>query len=206
MGVDDSAWREDPTYGTIDLFRERAAGMQPNLPQMSGSLVTIKQTPSHSSVYTGCRMANGAEVMSVQHIMVATDGSTGADRAVKAAAEFTMAFGAELSIVTFAGSFSAEEVGKLARVEGGVGEAIELVSNIILRDAKERATGVAASNIRTSIGWGDAAQGIVDAARREKADIVVVGRRGRGQLAGLLLGSVSQKVASLAPCIVVVVP
>lgn len=144
--------------------------------------------------------------MSVQHIMVATDGSTGADRAVETAAEFAEAFGAELSIVTFAGSFSAQEIGKLARTEGGVGEAIELVSNIILREAKERATRVGASNIRTSIGWGDAGQGIVDAARRETADIVVVGRRGRGQLAGLLLGSVSQKVASLAPCAVVVVP
>ncbi|MGE3392156.1 MAG: universal stress protein, partial [Gammaproteobacteria bacterium] len=29
---------------------------------------------------------------------------------------------------------------------------------------------------------------------------------GRGQLAGLLLGSVSQEVVSRAPCIVVVVP
>ena len=36
--------------------------------------------------------------------------------------------------------------------------------------------------------------------------MLVVGRRGRGRLSGLLLGSVSQKVASLAPCIVIVVP
>jgi nucleotide-binding universal stress UspA family protein len=32
-----------------------------------------------------------------------------------------------------------------------------------------------------------------------------MGRRGLGRLAGLLLGSVSQKVVSLAPCIVIVV-
>jgi len=36
--------------------------------------------------------------------------------------------------------------------------------------------------------------------------MIGVGRRGQGRLAGLLLGSVSQKLVSLAPCIVVVVP
>ncbi len=36
--------------------------------------------------------------------------------------------------------------------------------------------------------------------------MVVVGRRGRSQLSRLLLGGVSQKIASLAPCAVVMVP
>ena len=54
----------------------------------------------------------------------------------------------------------------------------------------------------------DPAEAIIEAARREHADAIIVGRRGRGrgQLAGLLLGSVSQKVVSLAPCTVIVVP
>ena len=43
-------------------------------------------------------------------------------------------------------------------------------------------------------------------ARRENADAIVVGKRGLGQLSGLLLGSVSQKVVSVAPVTVMVVP
>ena len=48
---------------------------------------------------------------------------------------------------------------------------------------------------------------IIDEIRRENIDVVVVGRReSTGQLSGLLLGSVSQKLASLAPCMVTIVP
>jgi nucleotide-binding universal stress UspA family protein len=47
---------------------------------------------------------------------------------------------------------------------------------------------------------------IIDCIVSEKVDAVVVGRRGHGQLAGLLLGSVSQKLATLSPCPMIIVP
>jgi nucleotide-binding universal stress UspA family protein len=54
-------------------------------------------------------------------------------------------------------------------------------------------------------GWGDAATNIIEIAEGEAANAIAISRRGRGRLARLLLGSVSHKVVSLAPCVVIVV-
>ena len=62
------------------------------------------------------------------------------------------------------------------------------------------------SDVQLPTGWGDAAQVITDLAVREAADLVVLERRGRGRLTGLLIGSVSQKLVRLALCTAVVVP
>lgn len=130
--------------------------------------------------------------MSTRRIMVATDGSAGANRAVEAAAGLAKDLNADLTIATFGGSFSSEQIEQLRRTEGQVGEAVELLLNSILRDAKERAERIGAPKIRIHSEWGDAAQSIIDAAARKEIDMVVVGRRGRGQLRGLIFGSAAR--------------
>ena len=59
----------------------------------------------------------------MRHIMVATDGSESADRAVDVAAELAKAFGGELLIVTVGGNVSGEEMRQLERAERNIGEA-----------------------------------------------------------------------------------
>lgn len=66
------------------------------------------------------------------------------------------------------------------------------------------ATGFPADRIKTRVVCGSAASSLIDAAK--DADLLVVGSRGLGGFAGLLLGSVSHQIAAHAPCPVVVVP
>jgi len=142
----------------------------------------------------------------MQKILVATDGSRGANRAVIAVAQLAKATGAELSILTVGDNYSNQNLRQLIRGEGDIGEALELLSNQILDQARKRAARIGAANIKLRASWGDAAKVIIETAQREDVDVIVIGRRGRGRLAGLLLGSVSQKIASLAPCRVMIVP
>ena len=145
--------------------------------------------------------------MPISRMLVATDGSSGGSRAVTAAAEMAKALDCDLLILTLPeNTLPPAKWSELARAEGGVDEGLELLETRILVEAKERAESIGVAKVRTSSGSGDVAEAIMDMARRERTDIIVVGRRGRGQLAGLLLGSVSQKLVSLAPSLVLVVP
>ncbi len=142
----------------------------------------------------------------MQSILVATDGSEAADRAVDVAAEIAKAVGGNLPSLTVGGNLSTEEMRQLSSAEKDLWDALDSLSKQILRRGMERARRVGVSMAKTHIAWGDPTAAIIETVRREAIDTVVVGRRGRGQLAGLLLGSVSQKVVTLAPCIVIVVP
>ena len=143
----------------------------------------------------------------MQRIIVATDGSPGANRAVDVAARLAKAVGSDLTILTVGGNnITGAELRRLAAADGDVSEALEAASNQVLKLAEKRAHRVGVTAPKLQCGWGNPAETIIDTVRREKADLLVVGRRGRGRLSGLLLGSVSQKLASLAPCNVMVVP
>ena len=114
----------------------------------------------------------------MRNILVATDGSSGADRAVDVAAEFAKAVDGNLSIMTVAGNLSGEELRQLARAERNTTDVLESLSTQTLMAAKERAQRFGVSAIQMKTAWGDPAEAIIEAARREHADAIVVGRRG----------------------------
>jgi nucleotide-binding universal stress UspA family protein len=158
------------------------------------------------------------EERSMRSILVATDGSDGGDRAIDLAADLAGRFGANLLIVHVVVDLSPMGAGH--GVEGtrtGLGalvqvertswtELAESIGSDVVAKAKARAQAKGAQHILAEPHAGEPAEVVLTLARERGVDAIVVGRRGRGRLAGLLLGSVSQKVVTLARCPVVVVP
>jgi nucleotide-binding universal stress UspA family protein len=80
-----------------------------------------------------------------------------------------------------------------------------------LEDAKAilenavKAVGDISCEIHTELIEGSTAESIIEVATTRMSDVIVMGSRGHGTLAGLLLGSTSQKVVAHAPCPVLIV-
>jgi nucleotide-binding universal stress UspA family protein len=70
----------------------------------------------------------------------------------------------------------------------------------LVDDARWQAENAGVAKVTGLVEDGDPAHRIVEVARREQVDLIVMGRRGLGDLKGLLLGSVTHKVAQAATC------
>ena len=142
----------------------------------------------------------------MHRIIVATDGSTTANRAIDAGASLAKATGADLILLTIGGSVTGAELRTLADTAGDLSDTMQSAADKILKQARRRAQRLGVRSVTLKTGWGDPGDASIDAVQRSKADLLVVGRRGQSRLSALLLGSVSQKLASFAPCAVMVVP
>ena len=142
-------------------------------------------------------------------IIAATDGSEGAERAVAREAELAKFTNAKLLIVNVSQpelSHAYAELPLSVRLGITEGDALEEISHRMLSRASSVAQKHGATDIESVTGGGDPAETLLHLIDSRNADAIVIGRRGLGQLKGLLIGSVSQKLASLARCIVIIVP
>lgn len=144
----------------------------------------------------------------MRRILIATDGSEAADRALAVAVELTKVIAGQLLVLTVsADDFTEPQNRYIESVGITVGDALEAASRGILSRAVRYSKGDGVQSVETKTGIGNPVTKIIETVSKENIDIVVVGRRpGRPRFEGLILGSVSQELAATAPCIVMIVP
>ena len=130
----------------------------------------------------------GGDDGTVRLVLVATDRSETAERAVRFAAEMADRYEAELLVL---------------RVLAGDGAPPR---DAAARDLAEHVEGLRGERKRSAVVSGDdPAEAIIEAARRERADVVVVGSVGMSGRREFLLRNVPNRVSHNAPCTVVIV-
>ena len=159
-------------------------------------------------------MAHGyaeREDVTMKNILVALDGSESASRALAMASDLAMRYGAVLAsgsrvAAPHGGIRGVEGIrpGRARRPSGGRGDVRRGAIHRRRRTGGCGRHGVVHSP-KTSVLAGDPDERLLEYAREQAVDLVVVGRRGVGQIRGLLMGSVSWKVNSLAECPVLTV-
>ena len=135
-------------------------------------------------------------------IVWATDGSENADRALAYAKSLASAEGATLTVVHIVQKIATSGDKALAWYANE--EDVEAKANETVSELSDEGLN-ATLKIVTHVGPQPAHE-IADIAREEEADLIVVGTRGHAAIAGLLLGSVTQRLLHVAPCPVLVVP
>jgi nucleotide-binding universal stress UspA family protein len=139
-------------------------------------------------------------------ILAAIDGSAHASRALDEAADLARATGATLTVLT-----SVPDLATWTSIGAGYAgvslqslvDQTEKECRTLLDDAAQRVgDGVEVAKV---LAHGPAGPAIVDQVGAGGHDLVVMGSRGRGDVAALLLGSVSHHVVHAAPVAVLIV-
>jgi nucleotide-binding universal stress UspA family protein len=136
-----------------------------------------------------------------QRIVVAVDGSDCSDRAVQQGLDLACAFGSIVYLVhaypQSSDLLGYDEFDKMVARRKVAGQRV-------LDHSRSLAQGISVTIVDDLLEAPEA-EAILKVAVTQKADLIVMGTRGRGTLEGLLFGSVSRKVVQHAPCSVLVV-
>lgn len=149
-------------------------------------------------------MASEVTVMSAwKTVVVGVDGSPGSRKALTWAAAEAADHGADLVVVNVWEHTLLPPAGSVSVSERYVPEPTQRTSDDLVQVIREELGDEPPILVRPHVKQGRPAKVLID--ESAGADLLVVGHRGHGGFAGLVLGSVSQHVASYAKCPVTVV-
>jgi nucleotide-binding universal stress UspA family protein len=144
----------------------------------------------------------------ISSIVVGTDGSETAEKAVREAAALASQLGASIEIVTAYAPSSNQrlrEEGLQAPEDTQWRVTPREDVDAKLREAREIAEGAGVDEVHVHAREGDPADAILDVAEERGSDLIVVGNKGMSGAKRFLLGSVPNKVSHHAPCSVLIV-
>lgn len=134
-----------------------------------------------------------------KHILVATDGSAASEHAAQLAVDLARTHGAKLTAVFVVDPYPYMGVGEInplgfqAYMSAAQQHAASAHAQVEALCKKGGATIALQARLVENVG---AATGIVETAKTEEADLLVIGSHGRSGLARLFLGSVATKVVA----------
>jgi nucleotide-binding universal stress UspA family protein len=146
-------------------------------------------------------------MISLKHILVATDFGEASDAALAYGRELARAFNADLEVVhvvenVLTRGFGAEGyVASYPELQEEVEEAANRQLTALLSEEDRRVLKATSVMLKSNT----PAFALVGYAREHNADLIIMGTHGRGAIAHLLMGSVAERVVRTAPCPVLTV-
>ena len=149
------------------------------------------------------RQGEPARHVKCHRILVPTDGSGTAFKAVGEAIQLAEATGAELTLLMVVDYNKNVAAFEQVSLSGYVPAELKIAAFQFLADLMH----VIPRHVRahTRVEVGDPAETVLDIAEEEESDLIVMGSRGFGTFRRLLMGSVSSQVLAQAHCPVLVV-
>ncbi len=145
----------------------------------------------------------------IKKILIAVDGSKHSNTSVRYGAEIAKSLGAEVLLYHVVKPYSLPDSLKaFAKSEHMATFDPELLrkgAEYLLSGARDEARKAGLKDVKIETEEGPIARSIIDRAKSFKADMIVIGSRGMGDLEGMLRGGVSHRVETLAKCPVLVV-
>jgi nucleotide-binding universal stress UspA family protein len=154
-------------------------------------------------------IANRGLIAMIKKILIAVDGSKHSLASVEFGGEIAKGVGAHILLYHVVKPYSLpDSLRKFAKAEHMPTFDPELLrkgAQYLLAGALDAARKAGVKDVEMETEEGPIARSIVERAKSYKADLIVIGARGMGDLGGILRGGVSYRVETLANCPVLVV-
>lgn len=144
----------------------------------------------------------------IKNILVPVDGSEYSKNALELACDLADKYDARMHLLHVILSPEAKHtlvLGGASVTVDASKEEIEQAGHKVIEAAKKIAAEHGRKDVETDVLGGPTAQRILEYAKNNDIDMIVMGSRGLSDISGLLVGSVSHKVSHLAKCTCVTV-